>query len=103
MKLKLTIIAASLALGFAGAAQAQSSTNTGPTGARGDTARADRTQMRADEDRVKADYKAAMAKCKPMKGNEKDICEADAKGKEKVAKAEIAQKHEPSTRHERNL
>jgi hypothetical protein len=103
MKLKLTIIAASLALGFAGAAQAQSSTNTGPSAARGDTARADHAQKRADEDRVKAEYKSDMAKCKPMKGNEKDVCEADAKGKEKVAKAEVEQKYDPSPRHERNV
>ena len=103
MKLKLTIIAASLALGFAGAAQAQSSTNTGPSAARGDTARADRAQKRADEDRVKAEYKSDMAKCKPMKGNEKDLCEADAKGKEKVAKAELDAKYANTERNQRKV
>ena len=36
-----------------------------------------------------------------MKGNEKDICQAEAKANEKVAKAELEQKYEPSERHAR--
>jgi hypothetical protein len=89
MNFKPTLIAAALALGFAGAAQAAD--------------KVDHKMKRADEDRIKADYKEAMAKCKPMSGNEKEVCEADAKGKEKVAKAELEQKYEPSARHERNV
>jgi hypothetical protein len=38
-----------------------------------------------------------------MKGHEKEICEADAKGKEKVAKAELEQKYEPSDSHSRKV
>ena len=98
MKLKLSAIALGLALGFAGAAQAQSTTNTGRSAAGAST---DRTQKKADQDRIKADYKSDMAKCKTMKGNEKDVCQADAKGKEKVARAEVDQKYDPSPRHER--
>jgi len=89
MNLKLTIVASALALAFAGAAQAAD--------------KVDHKMKKADEDRVKADYKEAMAKCKPMSGNEKEVCEADAKGKEKIAKAEVEQKYDPSPRHERNV
>ena len=89
MNLKLTIVASALALAFAGAAQAAD--------------KVDHKMKKADEDKVKADYKADMAKCKPMSGNEKDVCQADAKGKEKVAKAELEQKYSPSPRHERNV
>jgi hypothetical protein len=89
MNLKLTLIASALALSFAGAVQAAD--------------KVDHKMKKADEDKVKADYKEAMAKCKPMSGNEKDVCEADAKGQEKVAKAELEQKYSPSPRHERNV
>jgi hypothetical protein len=104
MNLKMTVIAAGLALGFAGAAQAQSTTTPGANAARGgDQPRAERSQKNADMDRVKADYKSDMAKCKTMQGNQKDVCQADAKGKEKVARAEIEQKYDPSPRHARNV
>ena len=89
MKFKLTLIAAALALGFTAAAQAADN--------------ADRKARNAEQDRIKADYKADMAKCKPMKGSEKDVCQADAKGKEKVAKAELTQKYEPSPKHARDV
>ena len=87
MKLKLTVIAAALALGFAGVAQAQSTPSTGTDKPR-KVERADRKVHNADEDRIESEYKAAKEKCDPMKGNEKDICQAEAKAKEKIAKAE---------------
>ena len=65
----------SIALACAGAAQAQ----TGMTS----------NEYSAAKDRIEADYKAAKAACDRLSGNAKDICEADAKGKEKVAKAEL--------------
>ena len=43
----------------------------------------------AAKDRISADYKAAKAACASMSGNAKDICVEEAKGKEKVAKAEL--------------
>ena len=87
MKLKLTVIAAALALGFAGAAQAQSTPSTGMDKPR--TAdRADRKVKNADEERIESEYKAAKEKCDAMQGNLKDICQAEAKAKERVAKAE---------------
>jgi len=101
MKTKLTLIAAALALGLATTAQAQ--TTAPRTDRNADKPRVDHKMKKADEDRIKADHKAAMAKCHDMKANEKDVCEADAKGQEKVAKAELEQKYEPSARHERNV
>lgn len=39
--------------------------------------------------RISADYKADKAACASMAGNSKDICLEQAKGKEKVARAEL--------------
>ena len=74
MKLKLTIIAAALALGTASFVQAAD--------------KADRKVHNADEERIESEYKLAKEKCDALQGNKKDICVAEAKGKEKVAKAE---------------
>jgi len=46
-------------------------------------------QYSAQQDRIKADYKAARAACDKMSGNAKDICVEQAKGAEKVAEAEL--------------
>lgn len=43
----------------------------------------------ASKDRIKAEYKADKAACAPSKANAKDICVETAKGKEKVARAEL--------------
>ncbi len=39
--------------------------------------------------RISADYKADKAACSSMKANAKDICQEEAKAKEKVARAEL--------------
>jgi hypothetical protein len=103
MQMKLLSITAAVTLALAGAAQAQTRQDTAATGAdkpRAET-KVDRKAKKADEDRIEADAKAAKAKCGSMKGNEKDICQAEAKANEKVAKAELEQKYEPSDRHAR--
>jgi hypothetical protein len=46
-------------------------------------------EYKAEKDKIAADYKEAKAKCKTMSGNAKDVCEKEAKGNEKVAKAEL--------------
>jgi len=74
MQLKLTLIAAALALGTASFVQAAD--------------KADRKVHNADEERIESEYKLAKEKCDPLSGNQKDICVAEAKAKEKVAKAE---------------
>ncbi len=43
-----------------------------------------------------AEYKSDKAQCESLTGNAGDICMAQAKGKEKVAKAELEAKFKPS-------
>lgn len=43
----------------------------------------------AAKDRIGADYKADKATCDSLSGNSKDVCVEQAKGKEKVARAEL--------------
>jgi hypothetical protein len=104
MQIKLLSIAAAVALALAGTAQAQTRQDTAT---KADTPHAetkvDRKAKKADEDRIEADAKAAKAKCGSMKGNEKDVCQAEAKANQKVAKAELEQKYEPSDRHARKV
>ena len=110
MTLKLCSIAAAIALAF-GLTAAQAQTGTAPTTPRADTTTGkvkdtvrERKVKDAEEDRIEAEYKSAKAKCDEMKNkDEKEVCEADAKGKEKVAKAELEQKYEPSDSHARKV
>src|SRR6266852_5437909 len=107
------LLSIAVALAFAGSAWAQSGpaapyTDKPRVGARADGGTdvkpsVDRKARKAEQDRIEADYKAARAKCGPMKGQEKEVCEADAKGKERVAKDELEQKYEPSESHARKI
>lgn len=56
-------------------------------------------EYKAGKDRIAADYKAAKANCDSLAGNAKDICVAEAKGREKVAKAELEAAYKPSDKH----
>src|SRR5690349_4968224 len=56
-------------------------------------------EYKREKDRVEADAKAAKEACKGMKDNAKDICEAEAKGKEKVAKKELDYKKNPNDKN----
>lgn len=53
-----------------------------------------------EKDRIEAQYKAAKEACRSQQGNAKDICELQAKGNEKTAKAELEARRDPS---EKNL
>lgn len=53
--------------------------------------------------RVEAEGDRAEAQCKTMQGNAKDICEKEAEGKEKVAKAELEQQYKPSAGNARKV
>jgi hypothetical protein len=84
---KMNLAAAALALAFAGpvfAADAMS-----------------KDEVKAEKERIDTEYKAARDKCKDMKGNEKDVCMAEAKGQHNVAKAELEakQKDTPKARY----
>ena len=109
MTLKLCSIAAALALavGVTAAPFAQAQSTMSKDAAKADRPSGDRSADRkvknAEEDRIEADYKAAKAKCEPMKGNQKDVCEKQAKANEKVAKAELDAKKDPSPRNQRKV
>jgi hypothetical protein len=45
--------------------------------------------FKAAKDKITADYKAAKATCGSMSGNAKDVCEKEAKAKEKIAVAQL--------------
>jgi hypothetical protein len=104
--MKLKLIAASIAFAFAAAAQAQ--TTPAPAGtpkSRTEQPRVEKQSERKvkdqEEEQIEQQAKADKERCNGMKGNAKDICMAEAKGKEKVAKAELDAKHDPSPRNQR--
>ena len=53
----------------------------------------------ADNKAINDQHKAAMDKCKDLKGNAKDICKAEADGQKKVAKAEADLKENDTPRN----
>jgi hypothetical protein len=53
----------------------------------------------AEKARIDAEYKADKKACDGLNGNAKDICTEQAKGKEKVARAELDYKQDTSERH----
>jgi hypothetical protein len=75
-KLMISLLAAA-GIAFAGAAGAADNTTMS------------RDAYKADKDKIEAQYKSDKAQCSSMSGNAKDVCQAEAKGKEKVAKAEL--------------
>ena len=76
-KLLISLLAAA-GIAFAGVAGAADNSKT-----------MSRDAYKAQEDRVEAQYKADKERCSSMTGNAKDVCQAEAKGKEKVAKADL--------------
>lgn len=55
-------------------------------------------QYKALKDRIEAQYKMDKSACEGMQGNAKDLCQAQARGKQKVAKAELGARYKPSAR-----
>jgi hypothetical protein len=53
-------------------------------------------QYKSGKERIAADYKSAVSACDSLAGNAKDICKAEASGDDKVAKAQLDAKYEPS-------
>jgi hypothetical protein len=87
-KFKFTVIASAVAFAFSGAAFAA-------------------TMTKDDYNKAKAtiatDYKAAGAACDSFAANAKDICKAEAKGKENVSKAELEEGYKPSNKAHYNV
>jgi soluble P-type ATPase len=86
MKTKLLMLTAVMTCAFAGQAMAMT-----------------KEEYKAQGDRISADYKASRDKCASLKDNAKDICVAEAKGTEKVAKAELEAQYKPSPRNDEKL
>ena len=55
-------------------------------------------EAKAAKDKIAAAYKADKEKCDALKDNAKDVCMAEAKGKQKIAKAELDATQKPSPR-----
>lgn len=60
-------------------------------------------QHKAAKSKIEADYKTQKAQCDTLKDNAKDVCEEEAKAKEKLAKAELEQQYKPSAAHARKV
>jgi hypothetical protein len=56
-------------------------------------------QYKSAEKVIEADYKAGKSACSPLAGNANDICVAEAKGKEKIAKAELEAQYKPTAKN----
>jgi hypothetical protein len=57
-----------------------------------------KSDYKAAEKTIGAEYKSAKAHCGSLAGNAKDICVEEAKGKKRVAKAELEARYKPSKR-----
>jgi hypothetical protein len=56
-------------------------------------------EHKTQKDAISGDYKVSRDKCNSLKANAKDICVSEAKGVQKIAKAELKSAYEPSARH----
>ena len=81
--INLNVIALSVALAFSTGAIAEN------------MSKADHS---AAGDKIAAEYKTAKANCGSLSGNAADICVAEAKGKEKIALAELESTYKPSSK-----
>lgn len=90
MKHMASRIAATMVLAFGCTALAQQPLS--PT---------ERQAKDAEEQRIEDQAKAEKAQCQRLEGNAEDVCEAQAKAKEKIAKAVLDAKYDPSPRNQR--
>lgn len=81
--IKLTIAALTLGLAFSIGALAEGLT---------------KDIYKAHKESIEAEYKVAKSACASMGGNQRDICIAQAKGKEKVALAELKANYQPTAK-----
>lgn len=54
---------------------------------------------KAAEEQIEATYKSDKAACDSLSGNAEDVCVAQAKGKEKTAKAELEARYDPTAKN----
>lgn len=53
-------------------------------------------EYKAGKEKIVAEYKSSKANCASLSANAKDVCVVEAKGKEKVARAELDASYKPS-------
>lgn len=58
-----------------------------------------KTEYKAGKDKISAAYKTEKSACSSLSGNANDICEAEAKGKDKVALAELEVSYKPTAKN----
>jgi len=91
-KLTITTAAAAFSLAFSAAAMADTQADT-----------QSKAEYKADKNSIQAEYKSAKAVCDQFKANAKDICVAEAKGKENVALSELEARYHPSPKANYNV
>jgi uncharacterized membrane protein YqiK len=82
--LNLNVIALAVSLAFSAGAMAQSLS---------------KSDYKAGQNKIAAEYKLAKTNCALLSGNPKDICVAEAKGKEKVGLADLEASYKPTREH----
>jgi len=87
MKTKLMVCAVAAALGFSGMGYAALS----------------KEERKSELQRIASAFKAAKQNCDGLKGNAKDICMAEAKGAQKVAKAELEARDKGTPKAQANV
>lgn len=64
----------------------------------GSAAAMERAEYRAQRERIQADYEALEARCKPLRGNERDLCQVRAQGTRMIARAQLDAVAKPGPR-----
>ena len=75
----------------------------GALGCAGTAAAMTKAETKAEKDRIEADFKAGKAKCDGFRSNAKDICMAEAKGANKIAKAEFEARQQDTPKARYNV
>lgn len=63
----------------------------------------EREEYAAHKDRVEAEHKAALARCKPMNDRERDLCAVQAAGVRRIARAQLDTQYKPGPRNTEKL
>jgi hypothetical protein len=87
-KFNITVITAAIALAFSTGAMAGNMSKDDYKGAKAG---------------IVTEYKSAVSRCDSFSGNARDICRAEAKGRQDVAKAEFEAGYQPGTRADYNV
>jgi osmotically-inducible protein OsmY len=80
-RLNITAIASAIALAFSAGAMAAEGMS--------------KDEYKAAQSKISAEYKSAHANCASLTANAKDVCNEEAKGNEKVAKADLEARYHP--------